>query len=476
MKRLLRRCWNSPTIMTWASYSTKALSLFVVLPLIVKRFPAADISLWYLFSSITVLMGLADMGFRSTFSRAVSFAMGGARDIGVYNGREAVEEKHTNWNLIERINSSMDRIYFYLSVVVFILLVAPGTWSLAKPFSLVDDKQNAFIAWTIIILSSVYKFYGTKYQNYLEGLNKIALVRRIESLMSLGAILTSITVLAFGGDLLQLVIATQIWVVANTLRNWYLARIVEEGRYKGFKAHPFDKVFFKKLWTPAWRSGISGIMSNGLTHLSGVIYAQVGDAAQVAGYLLALRIIIQIKEISMAPFYSKIPQMSRLRVEGRLNELIRISQRGMFLGNMIFVLGTIAVALLLQPLLRLIGTDVVFVPIQFWLILSLAFFVHRYGAMHMQLYLTTNHIISHIADGVSGAIFIVCGFAIVSYVGIYAIPIGMLAGYFGFYAWFAAYNSVKSIPISFLSFERNATAIPMLVLVGYMLVYFISRI
>ena len=59
------RVWNSPTMMTWLSYSTKALGLFIVLPLILKKFAAPEISLWYLFSSIIVLIGLADMGFRS---------------------------------------------------------------------------------------------------------------------------------------------------------------------------------------------------------------------------------------------------------------------------------------------------------------------------------------------------------------------------------------------------------------------------
>jgi hypothetical protein len=285
--------------------------------------------------------------------------------------------------------------------------------------------------------------------------------------MSLGAILTTIAVLLLGGTILQVVIALQIWVILNVIRNWYLARIVEEGRYKLFKSQVFDKVLFMKIWKPAWRAGISGLMSNGLTHISGILYAQIGTAEIVAGYLLALKLVTQIKEISMAPFYSKIPLLSRLRVEGKLQQLTKSAQKGMFLGHLVFVIGVISISVFSEDLLNAINSNVAFVSNDFWLLLSFAFFIHRYGAMHMQLYLTTNHVISHIADSVSGAIFCIVGFLMVGTYGIYAIPIGMLAGYLGFYAWFAAFRSFKSMKTTFWKFEKKAVIIPLFLLLVF---------
>jgi len=90
--------------------------------------------------------------------------------------------------------------------------------------------------------------------------------------------------------------------------------------------------------------------------------------------------------------------------------------------------------------------------------------------MHMQLYLTTNHVISHIADGISGLIFCVVGFLLVNYLGIYAIPIGMLAGYLGFYAWFAAYHSLKSLSVGFFVFEKKAMLFPFMFFILFNLV------
>jgi hypothetical protein len=247
---------------------------------------------------------------------------------------------------------------------------------------------------------------------------------------------------------------------------------VEGGQYKRFKAQAFDKLMFGKIWQPAWRSGISGIMSNGLTQLTGVLYAQIGTAETVAAYLLALRVITQIKEVSMAPFYSKIPLMARLRVEGKLSELVRIAQRGMFLGHTVFVAGVVFVSLFLEKLLALVDSNVPFVSDSFWLLLSFAFFVHRYGAMHIQFYLTTNHVISHIADFVSGSVFIAVSFLLIKGMGIFAIPIGMLAGYLGFYAWYAAYHSMRSVSLGFWSFERKASLIP----IGILLLFVIVKV
>lgn len=462
LKKIFIQAWNSSTMMTWMSYSTKALSLFIVLPLILKNFSAEEISLWYLFSSIITLTSLADLGFKATFSRIIAFALGGAKDVGVYRGSQLNNTEKPNWELIEKICSNMNLIYVVLSVLLIVVFSLVGTWSLMKPISAIVNQDEAWTAWGVIVLTSIVKFYGTVYQNYLEGLNKIALIRRIESFMSLGAILTTIIVLLLGGTILQLVIALQLWVILNVIRNWYLARIVENGRYKSFKKQAFDKILFLKIWRPAWRAGLSGVMSNGLTHMSGILYAQIGAPEIVAGYLLALKIITQIKEISMAPFYSKIPLLSRLRVEGNLDKLKYWAQKGMFLGHLVFVLGVVAVSLFSEKLLSLINSNVNFVSNGFWLLLSFAFFIHRYGAMHMQLYLTTNHVISHIADGVSGILFAAVSILLINKIGICAIPLGMLVGYLGFYAWYSALYSIRSLEVKFLNFEKNAIALPFL--------------
>ncbi|MFC0181196.1 hypothetical protein ACFFJX_00850 [Pseudarcicella hirudinis] len=295
--------------------------------------------------------------------------------------------------------------------------------------------------------------------NFLEGLFKIALVRRVDTFTSLGGILTSIFVLLFAPTLINLIIVNQFWVLIVMLRDWHLCRTTENKLYQKVSVNvPFNKEMFNKIWSPAWRSGLSGFMSVGLTNLTGVVYAQFGNTSSIASYLLALRIINQIRDISMAPFYSKLPVLAMLRVKNDTETLIKVIKRGMFLSHMIFVTGFLAVGISSDYLLGLIHSDVQFVSKDLWLLIGIAFFIHRFGGMHIQVYLSTNHVISHIADGVSGGIYIITSLLLSSYVGVYAIPIGMIAGYLGFYAWYSALFSYKSLGgISFWQFEKKVS-------------------
>ena len=468
------KIWESPTLMTWLSYLTRALSLLVVLPMILMKFTEAEISVWYLFSSVIALSSLLDFGFRTTFVRIISFAMGGAKQVGIFDGNTIINGR-SNWYLIEKIFSVMKSIYFWLSIVVFIFMLTFGTWSMKRPVSLLIIEKQAWIAWGVIIFSTVIKFYGTIYQNYLEGLNKVALVRKTESIISTGLIFLSIIVLYCDGGILQLIIVFQGFSLLNFLANFFIARRIEDKRLIRFSKIPFNKDFFLQIWRPAWRSGISGLMSIGLTNLSGVLYAQIGSVHLVAGYLLALRIINQVKEVSLAPFYSKIPLMSRLRVEGNKKELISIAKKGMLISHSVFILSVIFVSIFSSYILELINSNVSFVTKDFWILLSFAFFVHRYGAMHMQLYLTTNDVKSHIADGISGLVFILVSYLLIRDFDIYAFPIGMIAGYLGFYAIYSAKLSLKNLALNFFNFELKALIFPLLIFALYVLYFLITK-
>jgi hypothetical protein len=470
---MLKKVWHSPTIMTWMSYSTKALALFGLLPLILKLLSPGDIVLWYLFSTIISLQSLADFGFRQTFSRIISYAFAGASDIGTFSSDTPAEqgvEAGPNMSLLNQIVSMMNYLYRRLTVVLLILMGTFGTWSMMKPIKEASNQKEAWISWAIVLVVSCISFYGKLYMNFLEGLFKIALVRRVEAITSIGTIVTSIIVLFTFPSLLNLIIANQAWALIVMFRDWYLCVNVDNGIYKTVSApQSFCKETFLKIWKPAWRSGISGLMSNGLTNLTGLVYAQLGNTSAVASYLLALRIINQIKEVSMAPFYSKLPLLAILRVKNDMSSLLRVIMRGMFLSHVTFIAGFIVVGLFSTALLSAIHSEVHFVDQSMWMLLGAAFFVHRYGAMHIQVYLSTNHIISHIADGISGILYIISSILLSNYLGVYSIPIGMLIGYFGFYAWYSAKFSYKSLGVKMWIFEKKVAFPPLLLALGYVL-------
>jgi len=456
--------------MTWGSFLTRSLSLIVVLPLILNRLTTGEISLWYLFSTIIGLQLLADLGFSPTFSRVIAYGMGGASDLNLKDFREikkAGTPSPANWDTIEKICSTMRVIYSRLTLNLVILLAIFGTWSLQKPISEVTNGLSAWISWGVILATSTFTLQGNIYSSYLQGVNQIALLRRWEIMTSLGAILTSFLVLVLGGGLLGLILANQLWLVLNILRNCWLCRTVEGGRFKQFQTARIDKNVFESVWPSAWRSSLGVFMSYGIIQFSGILYAHIGSSQVVASYLLTLRLMEMVSQLSQAPLYSKLPLLAKLRSEGKVSEQIRTAKKGMSLSYWTYVIGFVGLGLFAHPLLKLIGSNADFVSPLFWSILGLARFFERYGAMHIQLYSTTNHIIWHTANGVSGVIYAIVSLSLLPKIGVYAFPIGLLTGYLGFYCWYSARYSYQAFGLKFWSFEKSVMIPPLFILLCY---------
>lgn len=451
--------WNSPTVTTWMSYLAQMSGLVLILPLVLRNFSEGETALWFLFSSLIALQSLADFGFKNTFSRSIAFAMGGALDIKVIKNNEINSKKNTNWLLLKEIILTARSTYLVLAFLTFFLLATLGTLSIIKPITNVNDKTSALLAWAIIVIVSSVRFYGNVFLVYLEGTNNIPLLKRWEALTYLGGVISSFFVLLLGGKLLSLIAVNQLWVLVAIIRNKYLCSYIFEGKFNNFVGIKFNKNIFNSIWPAAWRSGVAGIMNFGMVNVSGLLYAQIGSVQKVASYLLAVRILNTIRGFSMAPFYSKLPLLAKLRAEGKITQLVKKSMKGMQLAHFVFVFGVVSVGFGGDYLLRLIGSNTKFVPLLLWALLSLAYFVQRYGAMHMQLYLTTHHVIAHIADSVSGMVFIGVSLFLLNKIDLYAFPVGMLTGYLGFYAWYSAKHSLRSINMKFWEFEKK-TSLP----------------
>lgn len=459
MRTILSRMWNSPTYTTWGSLLANSLSAVVVLPLVLTRFSEQEIIVWYLMATFLGLQHVVDIGFSPTFGRIIAYLMGG---LGIDELRRPASSGSGTLHPedLSRVYSTMSSIYLRLGLVWTLLLLAVGSSALRKPISQAQDPRPAWFAWGVILAVSYFSFWGEKYVSFLMGLNKVAILRRWDTMAALGSIATSFLVLYLGGGLLAFVVANQSWQIFRVIRNQYLARSALGGMLRAFSRGRFDRQIFESIWPSAWRSGVGVLFSYGIIQSSGIIYAQIGSPANVASYLLAMRFMQMITQFSSAPFYSKLPVFSRLYAEGKRKELLQAAQRGMRLSHWAFVVGFVGTAILVRPLLEQIGSNASFPSSLLWVIMGLAFFAERFGAMHIQLYSTTNHIVWHIANGVSGIIYLGVSFGLVRTIGAYAFPVGIIAGYYGFYSWYAARCSYREFDLKAMAYEKACSFAP----------------
>lgn len=446
--------------MTWMSLAARSLNLVLLIPFILREFSPAEISLWYLFSTIISLNLLVDLGFGVTFIRVIAYAMGGVGHLNQLNAADAPASDGPNRARLLKVVGTMMALYKGLAAVVFVLLGTVGTLSVLVPIRQLDDPLTGWASWSVVTVVTTYSFWGNTYAIYLQGTNRIAEFRRYETLFTLLAILSSVGVLWLNAGLLGLVCVNQFWIVATVLRNRWLSKRTTEGVFTGAEPLRLDRGVLKEIWPSTWRSGLGVAMTFGLFNGSSLVFAQTGQVEQVSSYLFAVRVMQIITTFAQAPFYSKLPLLAKLYARQEHDQLIELAQTSMMRAHWTFVAGFGGIALLAEPLMSSIGSQIQFVEPTLWALMGLTFFIERYGAMHLQLYSLSNHIVWHIANGTSGLIYLVLAILSYPYLGVYAFPVSLLLAYAGFYVGYSVYKSNREFNLNILTFERKAVLFP----------------
>jgi hypothetical protein len=456
---MINRLWNSATFMTWGNLLIRTLGLVLLMPMVLTKLPDNEVIVWYLFSSLIALQQLVDMGFMQTFSRLISYGMGGAkigdmiaiRDIGTIKKIQT----EPDWMTIHSIDRVMLRIYKKITLIAACLGAGLGTWVLGGPIGNTSNTMAAWSAWIMVLLSSCWMLYGNYYAAYLQGMNEIARVQRWQMITALLATLIATLSLAMGGGLFWTITGYQATLGINVLINIYLKGRI--GVKKECICIPAVDVqtIWPVVWPSAIRTGVGVLMSAGLIQLSGIVYAQFGQAKSVASYLLGLQLIRAISSFSQPPFYTKLPVFARLYAGNRKDEIIKLAKDGMRKAYLVFTTGFFLVGWFSDSLLTLMRSNVEFPGMVLWSLLGFGLFFERFGAMHIQLYSITNHIVWHIANGITGVIMLFFSIVLFPFMGVYAFPTALVIGYVCFYAWYCSGYSYRAFNLGFVNYERN---------------------
>lgn len=452
--------------MTWASLLVRLSSVLFVLPLVLNRFAPVEVAVWMLFSTFLTLTLLLDLGLAPTFSRLFSYALGGVgiEHMLVIQCKTSTADQHQPAcdpaPAVSRVFAALRWIYPRLAVGSVALFSVGGTVMLREPISHCPDPRSMWLAWAAVLVGAYAGIVGNAFSVVLQGMNEVALQKRLDIALGIAQVLSCFAVLAFGGGILALVLAYQAWTVIGVLANRIL--VGQCFSYLKLVRPRLDRDVLSVLWPSAWRSGIGVLMSHGLIQASGLVYSQLVSARELASYLLALRVITMVSQVSQAPFYSKLPELARLHALGESGKCLAVARRAMMFAQALLSLGIVSVALCSGTLLDLIGSETPFVPLSQWALIAFAFFVERFGAMHLQLFSVTNHITWHITNGVTGALMIAIAVGLYPIQGIEALPTAMLIAYCIFYAPYAARASSKAFGFSLWRFETR-TSIPAIV-------------
>ena len=477
------RLWSSPTLTTWLSFLARSLGMLLLMPIVVLRLESAEVTVWFIFLTLISLQSVADFGFSPTFSRIIAYTMSGISSFGdIGNGSKESSTRSTpNFELLTVVVSTMKSIYTKMSLIAFVVLGTAGTIVLWRPISRVPSPTVAWIAWVIVVFSIIITFWGSYLSSYLQGLNRIAILRRWESFWTVSGIVATTIVAFVGMGLLPIVITMQFFNIAGVIWNYRLVSNIQAQllplanstltqqnvaqKQNHLKVSTSDVVTY--IWPSAWRSGLGALCASVLMHHGpGLIYAQSSDSRSVVSFLFSMRFMVAISQFSQAPFYSKIPAMARLYAVGDHRQLMALSNRGMQYSYLVFATVVFA-ALGFGILLNYVAKDrAEFVSPFFWSLLSLGFFLERLGAMNIQLYSLSNHIVWHIANGLTGLIYLGCCAALWPALNVFAFPLAMILAYSLFYTPYSLWLSHRLFNLHGFSHEWRNWAIPTVIVLS----------
>jgi len=369
--RLCAWLWNSPTFTTWGNQGVQALRLVLVTPLILTRFNETEIAAWYLFASLnffgTILAGRIGL----SFSRMFSFAMGGASDLGpIRRNRVAKSEGNPNWEVFEQAYGTLGSLNAVLGFVNVFIAASMGWFGLSNLLDGYAGSATIWFAFAIMQASSLVTFIFQRFSVALNGMNYIALVARWGMIFGLLSVFLGSITLLLGGGIIALVCVMQTLVICDVLRSYFLLHYVESGRVARFTAWGFDGRVFKWAWEPSWKGVIIAFTDLGVVQLSGIIAARVFSAGELASYLLTLRLVQTVAQLSSVPVHSITPKLARLIASDNCPEMRQVFLSRVRMSLILMGVG-LGFLLALGPLLLgLIGSNVVLIPRDILLVLA----------------------------------------------------------------------------------------------------------
>ncbi|NQX82438.1 MAG: hypothetical protein HRT66_10650 [Flavobacteriaceae bacterium] len=459
MISLFKRLWNSPTFTTWASLLVISLNTIIVLPMILIKFSSIETNIYFIFMTIGQIKNIFDFGLKGNISRLFSYSYAGVTDLDKLTTPEG-SKKEPNYELLFNLFNRAKLYYKYIFIITLVL-VSFIIW-LSVDSKVYENKDYIYSAIAMVI-GSCFFIYNNLYVSFITGINEVALIKRWEVLLKGLASISMIVVVTLYPSLLNIMLVLNIWIIINFISYSFIIKPFLKNK-KSFVLDnkevytKLDKIIFGL----SRRSFVIGLAGTGSKQIMNILIANFVAIDIANSYLFTERIFEQLKEVSRAPFYSKIPLFSKLRGQGDLKEMISKVRFSMSFSYWINIMGLATLFFFGDLVLSIINSKVLFINETTFIIMAVFLLLERYTSMHIQLYIfMTNKIVGQfrfILLGLSLALFTCLLYPLL---GIVALPTASIISYMLFLTIYFSNKNYNEIKQSFYTFEKK-TIIPII--------------
>ena len=354
-KKIVLRLYQSAVVWTLVFALVRTGGNLLVLPLLLRKLPAENLGLWYVFLSLAGISSLVDMGFLATMSRATAYLWVGAREIRKF-GPAVVEDSQgedapPNYPLLADLSKTMRVYYLVLGILITALVGIFGTIWITQKVAALPDARAILYAWLLFLLAILVNIAGAVWHPLLIGINRVRLSQQI---LIWGLVanysITCVGLLAGAG-----LFAPVAGYLAMGLISRTMSRIAFNGLTQA-KAHAagarWSGEILRALWPTAWRTGIVTLGIYATVNASTLICSAYLGLKATASFGLSMQLALAALGMGAAFALVKLPIIAQLHARGKVREISRIVFPRMRWFLATYLLLTLAAVLFGEQVLR----------------------------------------------------------------------------------------------------------------------------
>ena len=335
----------------------------LLLPFILHKMPQETVGIWNIFQTITALVLLLDFGFRPTFARNISYIFSGVKKLHKNGVEYASSDSEVDYGLLKGTLIAMRRFYRWMAIGVFGLLATVGTayfYYILQKYS--GDRQDAMIAWIVLVIINSYNLYTLYYEALLTGKGYVKRNQQINIIGQAVYLCLAIGLIYAGFGLIAIVLSQSVSIIIRRILT-YKVFFTPELKRRVESAEPQEPKEILSAITPnAVKIGLTqfgGFLVNKSAVLMGSAFLTLD---QVASFGITMQVMDVLARCAMVFYQSYMPKLAQCRAEKDLNGLKRYYL--LCIGSLwaIFIVGGVLWVFLGNWALDIIHSQTYFVP------------------------------------------------------------------------------------------------------------------
>ena len=352
-----RNLWSLAIAMT-AQVVQSAAGL-ALLPFMVTRLSAAEVGIWYIFIAVQGLATIADFGFQPTLARAFAVGFAGGEGLQKQGLSLSSGTGTPNLTLVAEVLSAARRLYLWLGLGMFVVLVLAGTpyisWLAAKGGLPVVNTQ---IAWLVFAAGIALNLYLLWISPMLIGAGRVELNYVYLVLGRGGFAAAGIIILLMGGGLIALSCAMIVSLLLGRLAARFFIAPILASLHGVVTDRSGLATTLKAISPNAVRMGCVLIGGFLITRYSMFAISTFQGLAISGAYAISLQLFTALSAVSQMPMQISTKQLVAARIADDRPRMRRILIRNLAILIAIFTAGSLTIVFALPSVLQIIGSNV----------------------------------------------------------------------------------------------------------------------